>query len=100
MPYSEQCWQFGLYVIGSLYCEQSKEEQSLTEEFMNILATGIIPTPIVSGESFINLSDKKAAILKLLHQYFPYAKSQEILEQCLYLRSKKNRYQSLNSLNF
>ncbi|MFZ3136486.1 MAG: ATP-binding protein [Thermodesulfovibrionales bacterium] len=73
----------GLYVIGSLYFEKSKEEQSLTEEFMNILATGIIPTPIVSGESFINLSDKKAAILKLLHQYFPYTKSQEILEQCL-----------------
>jgi len=73
----------GLYVIGSLYFEQSKEEQSLTEEFMNILATGIIPTPIVSGETFINLSDKKAAILKLLHQYFPHTKSQEILEQCL-----------------
>ena len=73
----------GLYVIGSLYCEQSKEEQSLTEEFMNILAAGIIPTPIGSGESFINLSDKKAAILKLLHQYFTHTKSQEILEQCL-----------------
>jgi PAS domain S-box-containing protein len=73
----------GLYVAGSLYFEKGKEEQSLSQEFMNILATGTIPSRMPHRETLINLPDKKAAILKLLRQYFPHTKSQEILEQCL-----------------
>lgn len=73
----------GLYVTGSLYFEKSKEEQSLTEEFVSILDKGIIPAHVVSRETFVNLSDKKDVVLKLLRQYFPDAKSREIFEQSL-----------------
>ena len=73
----------GLYVLGSLYFERSSEEQSLSEEFVNVLEIGTVPVRQISREAFINISDKRSEIEKLLCQYFPEEKAIAITGQCL-----------------
>jgi Na+/proline symporter/signal transduction histidine kinase/CheY-like chemotaxis protein len=73
----------GLYVIGSLYFEQGKEEQNLSKEFVNAIAIGTVSARTVSGGAFIDIGNKRRKIEELLGQYFPETKAAEITNQCL-----------------
>ena len=73
----------GFYMLGSLYFERSSEEQNISEEFVNVLEIGSISLRPIPKEAFIDLSDKKEEIEKLLCQYFLEEKAVEIMEQSL-----------------
>jgi PAS domain S-box-containing protein len=75
----------GLYVLGSLFSEQTEEEQGLSEEFAYTLApaAAVMPSRPAAGEPFIDLAEKKQEIVRLLLQYFSRSKAKEITEQCL-----------------
>jgi K+-sensing histidine kinase KdpD len=72
----------GLYVLGSLYFEQSEEEQSVAEDFVGAITTG--PTFIHSEqrESLIDSSIKRKIIETLLSQYFGETEAVTMAEKC------------------
>ena len=74
----------GLYFIGSLYFEQTDEEQTMSEEFVNALAASAGPALPAVSEAFVDQTEKRKGIENLLCQYFPEKKSSEIIKQCLY----------------
>jgi len=74
----------GLYVLGSLYFEQSEEEQSVAEDFVGAITTG--PTFIHSEqrESLIDSSIKRKIIETLLSQYFGETEAVTMTKKCLH----------------
>jgi len=75
----------GLYVLGSLYFKQSKNEQSLAEEFVGILTAESVLRQPLHRDAYIDLSEKRAEIENLLQQYFSHAKAQTITNECISL---------------
>ncbi|MBC8431865.1 MAG: PAS domain S-box protein [Desulfobacterales bacterium] len=73
----------GLYVLGSLYFKQSKDEQSLAEEFVGVLAARSVLKPLLHGEAYIDLQEKRGEIETLLQQYFSFAKAEAVTRECL-----------------
>jgi signal transduction histidine kinase/Na+/proline symporter/CheY-like chemotaxis protein len=73
----------GLYVLGSLYVEQSEEERSLSEGFVNALAAGAL-TALPTGQATIDQAEKRNKIEELFSQYFPVARSAQLTEGCLF----------------
>lgn len=73
----------GLYVLVSLFVEQSEEEQSVAEDFVGATTTG--PTFIHSGkrESSIDCSAKKKIVEILLGQYFGENVAASMTARCL-----------------
>jgi len=73
----------GLYVLGSLYFQESNEERSLAEDFVGAPSAG---PPLQSSryrEAYIHLNEKKVEIMRLLVQYFPAAEATAVVEKCL-----------------
>lgn len=73
----------GLYVLGSLYFKQSKNEQSLAEEFVGILAAESVLRQPLYRDAYIDLSEKRAEIETLLQQYFARTKAEAIANECI-----------------
>lgn len=73
----------GLYVLGSLYFQQSKEEQSLAEEFVGVLAVGSALRPTLSREAYIDLTEKRREIESLLQQYLAATRAEAITAECI-----------------
>ena len=73
----------GLYVLGSLCFKQSKEEQSLAEEFVGALAIRAALSRPMRGEAYIALAEKRGEIENLLSQYFIYAKAVATTQECI-----------------
>lgn len=71
------------YVVGSLLCRQSEEEQSLAEAFVGSLKTG--PELIRSSqrESYIDCAPKRENVENLLVQYFSKTDALAMTERCL-----------------
>ncbi|HYA12789.1 MAG TPA: ATP-binding protein, partial [Syntrophales bacterium] len=74
----------GLYFIGSLYFEQTDEEQTLSREFVDALEVSAVSTLPSVSEALVDKQEKRGRIEKLLCQYFPETKSTEIMEHCLH----------------
>ena len=73
----------GLYVLGSLYFEQSSEEEEIAAKFMTILDDHVAAKQLVSGEPVIGQAWKKMKIQKLFSQYVSAEHAEEVSEQCL-----------------
>ncbi|MDQ7781471.1 MAG: ATP-binding protein, partial [Desulfomonilaceae bacterium] len=73
----------GLYVLGSLYFPQSREEASLAEDFVGALTTTRPLTRTGYRESYIDLSAKTAAVRDLFGLYFGPNESLVMTEKCL-----------------
>ena len=70
-----------LYILGSLYVRQQQDEINISEEFVDALATGTVQQ--LPGEATIDLALKKMEIKELYCQYFPEAKSEVMIGECL-----------------
>jgi len=73
----------GLYVLGSLFFEQTQEEKNIARKFVHALAAETAPARLTSGESIIDASLKKRKIEELFCQYFPEAHAAELTERCI-----------------
>jgi len=88
----------GFYVLGSLYFEQSKEEQSLAEAFVGALTTKpSLPGPY-DRKSYIDVAPKTKLIRELLTQYFGEADAAHMTEKCLQSAGIKNKNKSRISI--
>ncbi len=73
-----------LYVIGSLFFEQTEDEQKLADEFVDALQSSDTDlTNADSGEAFIEVAPKQTEIEHLLNYYFTPSKATNITEHCL-----------------
>jgi len=74
-----------LYVIGSLYVDQSDEERTLADAFANALHKGRVVRTMsaYTGGLLIDLAEKSKGILDILGRYFPREHAHEVLRQCL-----------------
>lgn len=73
-----------LYVIGSLFFEQTEDEQELAGHFVDALRSSDNDlTDADSGEAFIELAPKKTEIEHLLSYYFAPSKARNNTEHCL-----------------
>ncbi len=72
----------GLYVLGSLYFETSKDEQRLADEFVNALFTPHIFSSPAYKEEFIVLEDKRKDIETMLCLYFYHEEARALTEKC------------------
>jgi len=74
----------GFYVLGSLYFNQSKEEESIAEEFVRTLSPEIIRQSLtLKREAYINREDKKKEIEDILKHYFEPFRIKEVIEKCI-----------------
>ncbi len=73
----------GLYVIGSLYFEQTAQEQSIAEQFVGALDAGHHPLHAHHGEAYINLHEKTLELEHLLCQYFSDLKASEAVDRAV-----------------
>ncbi len=80
-------WSFlfnlGLYVLGSLYFEQSEQEKSLAEDFVGALTSSPTRGRSSQRESYIEVSTKRKIIEQLLGQYFGEAEAASVTAKCL-----------------
>ncbi|MBI5249802.1 MAG: GHKL domain-containing protein, partial [Desulfomonile tiedjei] len=80
-------WSFlfnlGLYVLGSLYFEQSEQEKSLAEDFVGALTTSHSRGRSSHRESYIDAGTKQKIIEELLGQYLGEADAVSVTEKCL-----------------
>lgn len=60
----------GLYVLGSLWEQPSKESQSHAEAFVDVLSSSALFAGFTHSKSHIPLGDKRRRIEKLLTRYF------------------------------
>ena len=83
----------GLYVLGSLYFQQSKEEQSLAEDFVGVLTAGAPLSHSRQRESSIDSLTKIGFIEALFSHYFDEAEAASVTEKCVHAAgiSGKNR---------
>ena len=86
----------GLFVLGSLCGRQSQEERNLARDLVDIHIASIAPVR-TSGQSTVDLQEKKGKLKRLLCQYFPAQKSEECLEWCL-VASKIDGKSSISAL--
>jgi len=73
----------GLYILGSLYTEESEAERRLVETFVGALAADVPARPLAAGESYIDLAGKVRMIEDLLSRYFGPATVAATVERCL-----------------
>ncbi len=74
----------GLYVSGSLYFEQNKEELALASEFVQTLdSNGFGLSSARLRENSIALAPKQSEIVELLSGYFPAARAEMLTLQTL-----------------
>lgn len=73
----------GLYVLGSLYFEETSEERSLAEDFVGVLDAGPPLHSSLYREAYIDSNEKKAEIVRLLGQYFPAAEAEAAVDRCM-----------------
>ncbi len=72
----------GLYVLGSLYFEQTQDERNIAEKFVTALDADTPSAREVSGDAVIDQEDKKRKIEELFCQYFSKTHSAEITKRC------------------
>jgi PAS domain S-box-containing protein len=72
----------GLYIAGSLYFEQSLEEDEASEAFISPVDGGVLRRRS-AGEATIDLWQKRAKIDELFRQYFPADKAADLTTRCL-----------------
>lgn len=72
----------GLYVIFSLVYTQSKEEESISNTFVEVVGNDFSPVSIddMQSKKYIILDDKKKIVSSVLNEYFSKEKSLEIIE--------------------
>lgn len=81
----------GLYILGSLYFRNAAAaKDSTAESFIHALRAETV-SPARSSEPFINISEKKEEIEKLLGQYFPMERVHSITQQSLLEMGLKER---------
>jgi len=73
----------GLYVLGSLYCDQSREELGIAEEFVGALSDSRALRHTHRGVAYIDLAPKANELQRLLSQYFPEPKAITAVDKCL-----------------
>jgi signal transduction histidine kinase len=71
----------GLYVVGSLFFQQSETEVELAESFVGIL--GERARKADSGRPTVELAAKRPAVDSLLGQYFERFEANELAARCL-----------------
>jgi PAS domain S-box-containing protein len=72
-----------LFILISLYFGQSEEERHIALDFRSVAQRKPIVAKEHSEEDSIDLEQKNEVLLSVLNDYFPYEKSEEILEQNL-----------------
>ena len=70
----------GLYVLGSLYFEQSEEERELADAFVDALVAGPTLRLLAYGEAHIDIASKCDVLEGLLSQYFNDVQVANIIE--------------------
>ena len=74
----------GLYVFGSLYFKQSKDEQSIAEEFAGASTSDIIKrSHNMKHEAYIEMAEKKEELKKVLEEYFNVSRVLKIIENSI-----------------
>lgn len=73
----------GLYVWGSLYFEQSREEQGLAIEFVDVLGRSSSMARFFRKESKVNFPAKRGLVKGLLGQYFSEDKADALVERTI-----------------
>ncbi|MBN1932444.1 MAG: response regulator [Desulfobacterales bacterium] len=72
----------GLYVLGSLYFKQTREQRSSANEFVSILSSIPVVGQPAHAESYIELVKKKSCIENLLSQYFSASDVKTTMDKC------------------
>jgi hypothetical protein len=73
-----------LYIIGSLFSEQSKEEQAITDTFlMKTKTLQLALTPEGQQTEGIALSTKKGILMTIFEKYLDHEMAEKLLENCL-----------------
>lgn len=72
----------GLYVLGSIFFEQSTEEQQIAEAFVGALTTRKTVRSLVTAHATVNLAEKSQKIGGLLRQYFNASETGTLIERC------------------
>ena len=73
----------GFYLLGSLCFAQSKEEQAIAEEFVDILSSEAVLIRPIRGEADIVLEEKRREIEALLGQYLGRDKAVALTLECI-----------------
>ncbi len=73
----------GLFIFGSLYFSQGKEEKALAEKFIGVMdpATGLKQRG--TWKTDIDLNKKRWKIENMLQQYIPGDRARKIVEDCI-----------------
>jgi Na+/proline symporter/signal transduction histidine kinase len=73
----------GFYVLGSLFFQQSEEEQSVAEDFVGALSAGASLSRSSRRESYIELDPKQTMIEEMLREYFTETEASFMTQRCL-----------------
>ena len=73
----------GLYVLGSIYSEQSREAQARAREFVGALDRGSAIRPSQRRERYISLEKKRKVMVSMFGRYFRRSKAAELAHQCI-----------------
>lgn len=73
----------GLYVLGSLYFEQSQDEQAIAEGFVTVLDHEKSSARTASGTAIIDLNEKMRIIVGLFSQFFTTDQANQMANQCI-----------------
>lgn len=73
----------GLYVLGSLWSEQSREEQTRAQEFIGPRDTGPSITESQKREPYIDLENKRKVMVNIFSRYFRRARASNLARQCI-----------------
>ncbi|MBU1863377.1 MAG: hypothetical protein KKH94_06940 [Candidatus Omnitrophica bacterium] len=72
-----------LYIIGSLFIKQSKEERNIANNFVDVLETGGYLNYTIKREENIDLTRKMIMVEKLFRQFFSAKNVSEIVKRCM-----------------
>ncbi len=72
-----------LYILGSLVCARSEEEEGLAQEFTDVLHTIAPISRAHEREALIDLAEKSEDLENVLLQYFPPQEARSMLAKCI-----------------
>ena len=73
----------GLFVLVSIFCRRSQEEERLAQEFHAVTDREPVPCVDAADEATIAIGEKQAALLAVLGEYFPEVKCREMLGEII-----------------
>lgn len=72
----------GLYVLGSLWREQSQEEWDIADKFVSVLDAEPSVIRAASGKAVVAVHEKRRIIAALFSQYYPHSTAEAIADNC------------------